>query len=194
MPSFYPPITLEKITTCRQQESGFTLIELLVTVAIVGILASMAISQFAEYRSRANDSVAMLQAKDAYVALQASEEGRIAGRRYLCFASDGSIVNPDPSDISPSTFIPGFVHREGVYVCASKYTDYLGSAVYYSSGALHCKGTSVSGGYSNWKVFFEYRNGKLLRLSPMNDGNEPGDTSHHAYDGEVLDIHSPACY
>jgi type II secretion system protein G len=54
----------------RKGEKGFTLIELLIVVAIIGILAAIAIPQFASYRQKAFDAAAQSDLKTMRTTLE----------------------------------------------------------------------------------------------------------------------------
>ena len=55
----------------KKDQKGFTLIELMIVIAIIGILAAIAIPQFASYRKRAYNGAAQADLKNAATAQEA---------------------------------------------------------------------------------------------------------------------------
>jgi type IV pilus assembly protein PilA len=90
-----------------QSESGFTLIELLVVVAIIGILAAIAIPQFAAYRKRGHEAQIKSDLRNAAVAQEAY------------FAANSTYFNGALSSGTP----PGFNKTTGVTIGATRGTN-----------------------------------------------------------------------
>jgi len=73
---------------CKKQK-GFTLIELLIVVAIIGILAAIAIPQFATYRQKAFNAAALSDIKN----LLKSQEGMMSDwQTYGLTTNTGAVV------------------------------------------------------------------------------------------------------
>ena len=74
----------------RMKEEGFTLIELLVVIAIIGILAAIAIPQFAAYRKRSFEA----QVKsDLHNAAVAEEAYFVNANTYISGTLDSTALN-----------------------------------------------------------------------------------------------------
>lgn len=83
----------------RTRQGGFTLIELMITVAIVGILASVAYPSYTQYIVRANRSAAQ---SFMFAVANKQEQFLLDARRY---AGGGAAALPElnmtvPSDVS----------------------------------------------------------------------------------------------
>lgn len=76
----------------RKDQKGFTLIELLIVVAIIGILAAIAIPQFAAYRGRAFNGAAGADVKNAKTAQEALMADYQTYGKSECGAANAGIL------------------------------------------------------------------------------------------------------
>ena len=140
--------------------AGFTLVELLVTVGILGILSSLAIGNFNNYRRRANDSLAIQQLVNFQTSYQA---GFIDNPTFNPFEVGGSITfdvngNSNTFGFLPpaDSMLPGFIHQEGVALFFGLASSSDSSILH----AAHCLGTSSNLGYGDLSTIFSVASGR----------------------------------
>jgi len=119
-----------------QDSKGFTLIELLVVVAIIGILAAIAIPQFAAYRQRGFDSRAQSDLRNAATA----EEANYAQNQVYVSCTDAAC----------NTSLPGFKLSNGVSISMTAATQsFTGTSKHSLGTGKTWSYDSTAGGITN---------------------------------------------
>lgn len=118
----------------KTNEKGFTLIELLVVVAIIGILAAIAIPQFAAYRARGFDA----RAKSDLRNVATAEEAYYADwEKYMdCDESDCNTILPGIGGLSNGVTLS----------ITSATTSFVGESTHPRGTGKTCSWDSATGG------------------------------------------------
>ena len=119
----------------KRNEKGFTLIELLVVIAIIGILAAIAIPQFAAYRARGFDA----RAKSDLRNVATAEEAYFAdNEKYKDCSSAGCNILPGIKALSAQVTL----------AITSTTTGFTGTSTSAKGTGVTCNWNSANGGFT----------------------------------------------
>ena len=118
-------------------EKGFTLIELLVVIAIIGILAAIAIPQFAEYRARGFDARARSDIRNVATA----EEAYFVDYEVYKNCTHANCASLLPGLAALSNGVTLSITTTG--------TGFTGTSTHPNGTGVTCNWDSASGGLQN---------------------------------------------
>ena len=116
------------------REKGFTLIELLVVIAIIGILAAIAIPQFAEYRQRGFDARAT------------SDLRNVATAEEAYFADYEKYVSCGTSDCATKLAGISALSSGVTMAITAATTAFTGTSTHSKGSGVTCHWDSAAGG------------------------------------------------
>jgi len=111
-----------------ESERGFTLIELLTVIGILGILAAIAIPQYAEYRRRGIDGRSLSDLRNAATA----EEAYFADHERYVSCNNG---------MDCQSVLPGFKWSYNVDIAMQRVPEAQGIPEHFTGRAFHAGGS-----------------------------------------------------
>ncbi len=132
-----------------RSSKGFTLIELMIVIAIIGILAAIAIPQFAKYRTKAYNAAAESDLRNIMTAEEATYADMQTYAKFAASSGPGPVTNPQG-------YVNGKLQAVNLDAKLSKNVGAIAninaSGTAYAAFTGHKNGDRVYGGDSTGKI------------------------------------------
>ncbi len=161
-------------------EKGFTLIELLVVISIIAILAGIAVPAFTGVITRGQQTKALSDAKQIYLALK-MYAGDNDGAFPSKVASDGSGGTVEFSNQAFRHIVPDYVKSEKIfYVAKSQWSTKTPDEDFGSSTTTTPSASAVAAGENHWAYVVNLSDTSNPNLPILADGFADAETAKYS--------------